>query len=151
RSASSRDRRDRIEVPRQVKQLFSPYQFEATSIGSATAESPRHRSLFGDRLTQDARQRFHRVGLLNQLETVMGVFRQHVAVAGGQDDGQARIAFADNSGELDTVHAGHDDVGEQEVDGELVLQQDRQRSARLGDAPYGVAEIFQKLGGEGAD
>ncbi len=53
----------------------------------------------------------------------MGVLRQHVAVAAGQHHGQAGIALADDAGELDAVHAGHDDVGEDEVDGELVLGQ----------------------------
>src|SRR4051794_12147670 len=78
--------------------------------------SPRHRRLCRDRLAQDARQRFDRIRLLDQLETAIGVLGENVAVTRGEHDRQARIAFADDAGELDAVHAGHDDVGEDEID-----------------------------------
>src|SRR6187402_935978 len=63
--------------------------------------SPCHRQLLRDRLAQNARQRLHRIRLLDQLEAAMGVLREHVAVAGGEHDGQAGIALADDAGELD--------------------------------------------------
>src|ERR1700759_4215181 len=47
------------------------------------------RALLGNRLAQDTRQQLHGVGFLDQLEAVTGVRGQHVAVAAGQDHGQA--------------------------------------------------------------
>ena len=78
----------------------------------------------------------------------MGILRQHVAVAAGQHHGQAGIALAHDAGELDAVHAGHDDVGKHQIGGELVLGKDRQRGIRAGDAADRVSEILQQLGGE---
>ena len=78
----------------------------------------------------------------------MGILRQHVAVAAGQHHGQAGIALADDAGEFDAVHAGHDDVGKHQIGGKFVLGQDGERGIRVGDAADGVAEIFQQLGGE---
>ena len=78
----------------------------------------------------------------------MGVFRQHVAVAAGQHHRQAGIALANDHREFDAVHAGHDDVGEDEIGGELVLGQNYERSIGVGSAANRVAEILQQFGGE---
>ena len=88
---------------------------------------------------------------MDQLEAAMGVFRQHVAVAAGEHDGQAGIALANDAGEFDTVHAGHDDVGEYQIGGKLVLGEDCQRGVGIVGAAHRVSEILQELGGELAD
>ena len=102
----------------------------------------------GNRLPENARQQLDRIGLLNQFETAMGILRQHVAVAAGQHHGQAGVALANDAGEFDAVHPGHDDVGKYQVGGKLVLGKDGKRCIGAGDAADRVSEILQQLGGE---
>src|SRR5207244_13097844 len=60
----------------------------------------------------------------------------------------AGVAGTDHAGKLDAVHAGHDDVGEDEVGGKLVFGKDRERRIGIGDPPGRVTEVFQQLHGE---
>ena len=81
----------------------------------------------------------------------MRVFSENAAVAGREHDGQSGISFADDVPQFDTVHPRHDDIREDQVEGELVFGQ--RREGLVGRPhPFGrVTEILQELGGEPAD
>ena len=78
----------------------------------------------------------------------MRIFRQHIAVAAGEHDGQAGIALANDAGEFDAVHPGHDDIGEHQIGGKFVLGEDRKRGVGIVGPANGVSQILQQLGGE---
>ena len=61
----------------------------------------------------------------------MRIFRQNVAVTGREYDRKTRITFAQQGRELDTIHARHDDIGKNQIDGKFVLGKKRQRIFRI--------------------
>ena len=86
---------------------------------------------------------------MDQLEAAVGILRQHVAVAAGQDTG-AGIALAYDAGELDAVHPGmmtseNTRSAENSSSAGSPAQHPRWRHADR------VSEIFQELGGELSD
>ncbi len=54
---------------------------------------------------QQAGQFLRRIGLLQEFEAVPSLLCEHMAVAGGENDRQARIEAADRLAELDAAHA----------------------------------------------
>jgi hypothetical protein len=63
---------------------------------------------------------------------VVGILRQHVAVAAGQDHGQAGIALADDTGELDAVIPGM-------ITSENTRSAENSSSARIASAASALA------------
>src|SRR6185437_14864833 len=75
---------------------------------------------------------------------VSAILQLIAGISGHVDDAQLRIAVEQFLGELRTVHTGHDDVGEQQVDSTVALIVNTERldtAARFEDA---VAPAFQK-------
>ena len=50
----------------------------------------------------------------------MGVVRQDAAITACQHHRQTRVTLADDGGKLNTVHPRHDDIGEHQIEGQLV-------------------------------
>ena len=73
--------------------------------------------------------------------------QRHGGEAGDEHDPQARVAGGGLAGHLDAVHAGHDDVGEQQVP---VLVEHGGGLLAVGAGGHLIAGAFQRAGQEAA-
>ena len=76
-----------------------------------------------------------------------GVF----AVAGHIDDGEAGAILLQAGGEMLAAHAGHDHVGDEEIDFIFVTGGEAQGFLAVGGFDDGVAAGLEKFAGEFAD
>ena len=96
---------------------------------------------FHNRLPQRSRNCFQRVRFLNEIKSAIGILGKHVAVAAGENDRKSGLALTHRRSEFNAIHAGHDNVGEDQIEGKVVLFQGVERFLRTTRSLDFIAQI----------
>ena len=82
---------------------------------------------------------------MQQFKAFCAVTREHMAIAGCQDDRQVRVATADLTCEVDPIHPRHHNVGENDVKAFGIILQFNKSRFRPHHQNRSIAKLFKRL------